>query len=183
MTHNYIEPLKLLVEHGFDVILYDQLGCGESSFVQDPMTEAPFLITLEYYVKEVFHIVKQYNLSQYYLFGSSWGTIVCQEVAVLQPKGLQGLMLDGALADAKLYIRTQWRDRLSTMTSFTEKTVKKLTGLKQYDSPMYKNLEEKLTGHFTIRQIPIPDFFKKSFETMNPIIYKAMQGDSEFTIG
>ena len=118
--HNYILPLKLIAcaaESGFSVIFYDQAGCGKSERVDDPEASAPWLLTLDYYVEELFNLVEHYGLTEYYLFGSSWGSIITQEVAVRQPSGLRAIILDGALCDAHVYISTQWRDRISTMPS------------------------------------------------------------------
>ncbi len=118
-SHSYILPLQLLADHGFEVILYDQAGCGASTYVKDPVRDAPFLLTIEYYVEELFALIAHCRLSQYYLYGSSWGTVVAQEAALTLPRGLQGLLLDGALADGQLYITTQARARLPTSKSHT----------------------------------------------------------------
>jgi pimeloyl-ACP methyl ester carboxylesterase len=100
-----------LADAGHPVIFYDQAGCGSSTFIQNPTKDAPWLLTIEYYLEELRELLSQYNIIQYYLFGNSWGAIIAQEFAVTQPPGLLGLILDGALADADLYIETQWRDR------------------------------------------------------------------------
>ena len=88
-THNYLLPLKLLAEFGYPVVFYDQAGCGDSTFVADPDTDAPWLLTIEYYVKELSALVHHFQLYEYYLYGSSWGTVVAQvthmECDVLPP--------------------------------------------------------------------------------------------------
>ena len=63
---------------------------------------------------------------RYYVYGSSWGTVLAQEFAVGRPAGLRGLVLDGALCDGPTYIRTQWRDRLSTMPTYTQQLLRTL---------------------------------------------------------
>ena len=70
--HNYMLPLKLLVNEGYDVVFYDQAGCGKSSFLPDPEIQSPWLLTLEYYIDELKSIVSHCKLSNYYLYGSSW---------------------------------------------------------------------------------------------------------------
>ena len=181
--HNYILPLKLLANEGHPVIFYDQCGCGQSTVVTDPVETAPWLLSIEYYVQELFSIVSHYNLDLYYIYGSSWGTVVAQEAAVLQPSGLLGLMLDGALCDGNLYISTQWRDIISTMPTFTQKLLRKLTDEKAFDTPVYKALEDVLGKHFTCRIVPRPDCYYDSVKGMNTTIYCLMQGESEFTLG
>eukprot|EP01038_Epipyxis_sp_PR26KG_P010614 gene10614-14255_t len=124
--HNYLLPLILACNFGLSVIFYDQAGCGESTFVEDPTKDASWLLEIDYYTNELQEIITGFNLSNFYLFGSSWGSMIVQEYAIMRPAGLRGIILDGALCDAQLYIRTQWRDRLSQMTTFTQALLKKL---------------------------------------------------------
>lgn len=180
-THGYMLPLKLLADSGHPVIFYDQAGCGQSTFIQTPSREAPWLLTLEYYQEELSEVIAHYGLIEYYLFGSSWGSIIAQEHAVLCPAGLLGLILDGALADAQLYIKSQWRDRISTLPTFTQNLLRKLTDQEQFNSPVYQAITETLGKHFSCRVVPRPDVWEQCIKTMNVEIYRAMQGDSEFT--
>ena len=187
--HNYILPLKLLANAGYTVILYDQVGCGRSTFVKEPLKSAPWLLTLEYYLEELKVVLGElWGLSEYYLYGSSWGTIMAQEFAVREEEGffqgkLLGLILDGALADDKVYIETQWRDRISTLPTFTQKLLRKLTDEKRFDDPLYEFLDDQLSYHFTCRLLPPADAYLDSIEMHNPVIYAKMQGESEFTNG
>ena len=185
-THNYILPLKLLATYGFPVILYDQAGCGASTNgVGDPSESHPHLLTIEYYVAELGALIEHLRLATYYVYGSSWGTVVAQEFAVRQPKGLLGLVLDGALSDGPTYIKTQWRDRISKLPTFTQKLLRKLEDEQDYDSPLYKEICDVLTHHFTTRLVPYPDCFTDCFLPgyLNEAIYCKMQGKSEFTLG
>ena len=70
--HNYILPLQLLVNEGYNVLFYDQAGCGQSSPIKDVDSEAPWLLTIEYYIEELSAILAHYMLSEYILYGSSW---------------------------------------------------------------------------------------------------------------
>lgn len=73
--HDMLLPLKLMVNEGYDVIFYDQAGCGLSTVVKDPETEAPWLLTIEYYLKELSALILHYKLPDYYLYGNSWVSI------------------------------------------------------------------------------------------------------------
>ena len=183
-THNYIVPLKLLAHTpgGFPVIFYDQAGCGASSRFEDAATEMPCLLTLAYYLEELEAVVAALELEEYYLYGSSWGTVLAQEAAVLQPKGLLGLILDGAFANGQHYITTQWRDRIATLPTFTQRLLRELEDAKDYDSPTYAALETVLTTHFTTRLVPKPQCWFDCLAGQDVKIYIAMQGHSEFTL-
>jgi pimeloyl-ACP methyl ester carboxylesterase len=121
-----------LADEGHPVIFYDQGGCGRSKTgpasggVENPKKDAPWLLTIEYYVSELLALVNHLSLieSGYYLYGASWGTCLAQEFAVTQPARLLGMILDGALCDGQVYVKTQWRDRISTLPSFTQKLLK-----------------------------------------------------------
>jgi L-proline amide hydrolase len=52
-----------------------------------------------------------------------------------------------------------------------------------FDNPVYKQIEQVLSNHFSLRIVPTPECFTNCFKTANFVIYKAMQGASEFTIG
>lgn len=106
-THRSQLALQLLADEGHPVIFYDQGGCGQSKSgpaakgVKDPKNDAPWLLTIEYYVQELLALANHLSLPDtgYYLYGSSWGTVLAQEYAVTQPPHLLGMILDGALCD------------------------------------------------------------------------------------
>ena len=193
----------------------------------------PHLFKVEYYVEEFLHLLHCWSTSKdypicfqngYYVYGSSWGTILAQEVAVhLREKMdenqsdfktnlgklpiLLGLFLDGALSDAKLYCKSQWKYRISRMPSFTYHLLHKLedlaaengpedTDIKSrdknlpapsstnwYQTKTYKEIERVLTSMFTTRLVPLADFWEECLAGANFEIYAKMQGSSEFTIG
>lgn len=89
-THNYMLPLKLLARSGREVIFYDQCGCGDSSFVADPKLDAPWLLTVAFYVEELHALVAELRLERFYTYGSSWGSQLALEFALTQPTGLLG---------------------------------------------------------------------------------------------
>jgi hypothetical protein len=97
-------------------------------------------------------------------------------------RGLLGLILDGALSDGQLYIQTQWRDRISTLPSFTQNLLKKLINERAFDSPLYREIDKVLSSHFTIRCVPRPDIFLDCVKKMNSVIYAEMQGPCEFAL-
>jgi len=185
-THNYILPLQLLADSGHAVIFYDQAGCGESTFVKDPSKDAPWLLTIPYYVEELSRVTATLGLdcgSGYHLYGSSWGTVLAQEFAATKPFGLCSLILDGALCDAQVYIKTQWRDRISTMPTYTQRLLRHLEDTKAYDTAAYRVLEAALGLHFTTRLVPRPACWYAALNGLNQAIYVGMQGASEFTLG
>ena len=203
MTHHSLKPLVLLADEGHPVILYDQAGCGASSRdeAEEPATNTPWLLTIEYYVEELYALLNALGLQRgprpdgstrsatvgpgrgqgYYVYGLSWGAMLAQEFAVTQPSGLRGLILSGALADSELYITTQRRDRISTLPTYTQQLLRTLDAQKAYSSAAYQQLDSVLSTHFTRRQVPALEGAR--LKRPNLAIYAGMQGESEFTVG
>jgi L-proline amide hydrolase len=138
---------------------------------------------MEYYLEELQAVISHHQLTEYYLYGSSWGTMVAQEWAVTRPRGLYGLLLDGALCDPHLYIQTQWRDRLGTLPDFSQRMLKDIIARKDFSHPALPLLDDALGKMFSLRTVPRPDVWQKCFDQMDKTIYVEMQGVCEFTIG
>jgi proline-specific peptidase len=191
-THHYMLPLKLLaLTEGHPVVFYDQAGCGESSRAQaaNPGENTPWLLTVEYYVEELRELVAHLGFTGFYVYGNSWGSMLALEFAVsvtrepMADARLLGLVLEGALCDGAFYIASQWRERISTLPSFTQRLLKQLEAERKYDCAAYHTLEHALNAHFVLRLVPHPDCWKDALSGLNREIYTAMQGASEFTFG
>ena len=67
-THNYFEMLDRIAESGHAVIMYDQLGCG-NSFVEGH----PELWTPETWLNELCSLIDHLHIDRFHLLGQSWG--------------------------------------------------------------------------------------------------------------
>ena len=67
-THNYFELLDRVAEAGRAVIMYDQLGCG-NSFVEGH----PELWTPETWLNELCALIDYLQIDHFHLLGQSWG--------------------------------------------------------------------------------------------------------------
>ncbi|XP_075256925.1 proline iminopeptidase-like [Convolutriloba macropyga] len=177
----YMEPLKQLACRGRKVIRYDQDCVGES-FVANVTENAPFLLDLDYYPKELYALIDHLGLKSYHVLGHSWGTIVGQEFAMTEPKGMSGLILVGALSSGKFYIESQRKERHSTLPPHLQKILKQFEETGEFDSPLYAAVNEYLRGLWSTRLIPVPDCVEKAFARTNQEIYVAINGASEFTM-
>jgi len=52
------------------------MGCGKSTYVVDPVSDTPWLLTIEYYVEELKLVIESYELQSYYLYGSRFIIII-----------------------------------------------------------------------------------------------------------
>uniref|UniRef100_A0A0G4IFI9 AB hydrolase-1 domain-containing protein n=1 Tax=Chromera velia CCMP2878 TaxID=1169474 RepID=A0A0G4IFI9_9ALVE len=181
--HQYLLPLKQLACRGFPVILYDQVGAGESD--RPTEKEAPWLYTLDYYVEELGDLVGHAGLSSFFVLGHSWGGVVAQLYAIQRhdDKRMKALVLASIFSDPDVYVKGQWDYRLNTLPEVTQAILKDADRKKEYDSPAYQAVNAQLTGFFTIRTSPMPDCVQWSLGHINEDIYVKMQGASEFTVG
>lgn len=88
-THNYFEPLEQLAAGGRRVVVYDQLGCGNSDRPDDPE-----LWTLELFLDEVQTVRDALGLDRIHLLGTSWGSMLAIEYVLGKPTGLVSLTLN-----------------------------------------------------------------------------------------
>jgi proline-specific peptidase len=93
-THNYFTPIEQLAEDR-GVVLYDQLGCGDSEAPPDPRW------TLDLYRSEVRAVRDALGLERVHLLGSSWGGMLALEHALDRPGTLASLVLSSTLASAQ----------------------------------------------------------------------------------
>src|SRR5262245_6322883 len=83
------EAHSCLIDHGYRVVAFDQLGCGASDRPTDPK-----LWTIERYVTEVEAVRQVLGLGRVHLLGQSWGGWLSIEYALTHPEALKTLILD-----------------------------------------------------------------------------------------
>ncbi|GAA2865947.1 proline iminopeptidase [Lactobacillus intestinalis] len=100
-SHNYFEVLDELAEKdNRQIIMYDQLGCGNSSIPDDH----PEIYTQETWVKELENLRQRLHLNQIHLLGQSWGGMLAIiYMCDYHPKGIQSLILSSTLSSASLW--------------------------------------------------------------------------------
>jgi len=105
-THNYFEAFDALTEQtGRPVVMYDQLGCGQSDVPDDPS-----LWQAATWVAELQALRAYLNLDRVHLLGQSWGGMLAIiYLCDYQPQGVQSLILSSTLSSAKLWTQEQHR--------------------------------------------------------------------------
>lgn len=86
------EPHQWLLDEGFTLVFFDQLGCGHSDRPDDPT-----LWTLERYVGEVEQVRAALDIGRFHLLGHSWGTWLGTEYCLTHPSRVKSYVIaDGA---------------------------------------------------------------------------------------
>ena len=93
-THNYFEVLdRLAEEDGRQIIMYDQIGCG-NSFVEN----RPDLWNAETWANELIALRKHLGIEEMHLLGQSWGGMLLLDyVCNYKPEGIKSIILSSTL--------------------------------------------------------------------------------------
>ena len=104
-THNYFELLDSLACDDYCVVMYDQLGCGNSYVEGHPELWKP-----ETWVNELIALRKHLNLTKVHLLGQSWGGMLALDYVLhYSPVGVESLILSSTLSSASLWASEQHR--------------------------------------------------------------------------
>lgn len=114
-SHNYFELLDDYAETGRQLIMYDQVGCGKSSFPEDES-----VYVKETWAEELIALRKYLHLDEIHMLGQSWGGML--EMLYLthyDQTGVKSVMIDGSPASIKLW--TQEQHRLISYLSYEDR--------------------------------------------------------------
>lgn len=119
-THNYFELLDPLADQGRDIIMYDQIGCGNSY-----IDGKPKLWKAETWMDELDALICHLHLQDVYLLGQSWGgMLVIQYMIERKPQHVKGIILSSTLSSASLWSHEQHR-RISFMSQQDQEAIRK----------------------------------------------------------
>lgn len=105
--HEYLSPLAdLYTKYKIPVIFYDQIGCGRSTHFRDKMGDTEFW-SFDLFIQELDNLIDTLQLREkgFYLYGQSWGGILCGIYSALRPKGLLKAINASGPASIPLYIK------------------------------------------------------------------------------
>ena len=88
----YLEPMEAIAESGRRVVLYDQLGCGNSDQPHDTS-----LWTVGLFLQELEVVRESLGLERIHLLGQSWGGMLALEYLLTKPSGVHSLVLASSL--------------------------------------------------------------------------------------
>ena len=132
-THNYFEVMDDLAEaDGRMVVMYDQIGCG-NSYIEGH----PEYFTAETWIAELMELRKVLGLDEVHILGQSWGGIMALWYALdYHPTGVKSYILSSTLPSAKLWESEQHR-RISYMSEGDQAAFAKALSTGCYDDPAY----------------------------------------------
>ena len=175
----YLEPLVALADER-PVILYDQLGGGQSDHPDNPA-----LWVLDRFVEELTQVCARLGLTRFHLYGHSWGTMLATEYALNQPTGLLSLILSGPVLSAPRYVRDA-NALKRELPSEMQAAIEQHEAAGTTDAPEYQAASGEWLRRHACRNEAILDDILKAFGDpvtgINDQVYNTMQGPSEFSI-
>ena len=172
-THNYFAQLERLGSERA-VVLYDQIGCGNS----DRPTDLEWNVAL--FRDEVAAVRDQLGLERIHLLGTSWGGMLAQEHVLSGASGVLSLILSSTLANLALWNEEQLKLKAQLPPEVVE-VLDRHEAAGSYDDPEY---EEAMGVYFERHFYRGPDP-RAELDAMDagraPDVYRAMQGPNEWT--
>ncbi|KAK0725940.1 Alpha/Beta hydrolase protein [Lasiosphaeris hirsuta] len=105
IIHDYLLPISLLhPDYDIPIIMYDQVGCGQSTRFRDRRGHAAFW-TPALFAAELANLVDALGVGPFDLLGHSWGGMLAAHyAATAQPPGLRKLVLCDSPADMATWV-------------------------------------------------------------------------------
>ena len=168
------EPHACLADHGYRVVAYDQLGCGESDKPSDPS-----LWTIERYALEVETVREALGLGRVHLLGQSWGGWLSIEYGVTFPHSLKTVILEDTCGDMPHLVgELEWLR--AALGPETVAMMQQHEAEGTLDHPEYQAAITILNYRHVCRLKEWPAPLQRSLEGWNMDIYHTMQGPNEF---
>lgn len=179
--HNYCEPIaELIAQTGRAAVLYDQIGCGNSTHLPDKPAD---FWTPELFMEELTLLTQHLGIADNYnIVGQSWGGMLGMQFAISQPAGLNALVVADSPASMDVWVSEANKLR-KELPAEVEATLLKHEAAGTTEDPEYVAAVEVFYARHLCR-IPQPPYVVASFEQLaaDPTVYHTMNGPSEFHV-
>ena len=175
-THQYLLSLGKLGDEKTKVVLYDQLGVGQSEKPADFS-----LFTIQRGAEVVEGVRKALNLGKVNLFGSSYGGALALQYALKYQHNIKKMVVAGGLASFPETIAEM--NRLKTLLpKDVQETLAKYEARWAFLHPEYLKAVEVFYRNYVCRLPVWPDEVTRSLNDLSIPVYWMMNGPNEFTI-
>lgn len=168
------EAHSCLIDRGYRVVAFDQLGTGAADRPTDPA-----LWTIGRYVEETETVRKALGLGKVHLLGHSWGGWLAIDYALTYPEALESLILEDTVADMPHLIAELERLR-AALGPETVAMMQRHEAEGTLNHPEYQAAITILNYRHVCRLDEWPAPVKRSLDDWNMGPYGTMQGPNEF---
>ena len=168
------DPHIHLVEEGYRIVAFDQLGCGNSDRPEDVS-----LWNITRYVEEVETVRKELGIVNFHLLGQSWGGWLSIEYALTYPDEIRSLILANTCGDLQ-HLTTELNRMREALGSETVAMMLHHEAMGTIDHPEYQAAITILNYRHVCRLKEWPSPLLASVDDWNMGPYGTMQGPNEF---
>jgi proline-specific peptidase len=157
MAHNYILPCAHLSSAPFSrpVILYDQIGCGNSTHLRERKGDTDFW-TADLFIAELENLLSHLGIKKFDLFGQSWGGMLGATYAARRPAGLYRLIIANSPASLITWVDVANQLRKELPKDIQE-TLTRCEEEGSTDSDEYEHAMMAFYVKHVCRVVPFPD--------------------------
>jgi len=164
-----------LADHGYRVVIHDQLGTGASDHPKDLS-----LWTLPRFVEEVETVRKALGLGRMHVLGQSWGGTLGFAYTLAHPQAVKTFISANGVVNNPLHLAHLERLR-SALGAETVAMMARHEADGTTDHPEYQGAVAILNYRHLCRVQEWPMPLRRSFDGLNMDIYNTMWGPNEFT--
>ncbi|KAJ7135099.1 proline-specific peptidase [Mycena filopes] len=184
VNHAYLLILSDLTKaHGIPLIVYDQIGTGNSTHLPEKMGDTGFW-TEQLFLDELDNLLSYLGVQDNYdILGHSWGGMLGSRHASKQPPGLKHLVLASTPADMGLWVTSQ-----NALRTELPRAVQDTLDLHEKNGTTESEEYQAAVGVFysrflcTINPLPSPVAEGFAWIKRDPTVYLTLNGPSEFYI-
>lgn len=173
-SHLGIEPLAEALGSKRPVIMYDQLGCGQSDRPDDVS-----LWTIERFMRELAALRDALGLKKVHILGHSWGTMLLADYLLTQPEGVASAIFSSPCLSANRWIEDADRNR-KELPEDVQVVLRECEANGTTDSEAYHNAEKVYMRKFLCRVERSEEESARRKAAFGEAVYNYMWGPSEF---
>ncbi|MFD1675888.1 proline iminopeptidase-family hydrolase [Alicyclobacillus fodiniaquatilis] len=172
-AHLSMRPLSALADER-PVILYDQLGCGQSDRPTDKS-----LWRIDRFVRELATLRTALDLEKVHLLGHSWGTMLLADYLLTEPEGVKSAVFSSPCLSAPRWMADAMRYRRD-LPEEIQNILNACEASGDTDSAAYKEASKAYMNKHVCR-IEIPAEQRQARNAaFGAAVYNTMWGPSEF---
>src|SRR5215472_3799428 len=177
-THVTLRPLEALAEGGRQVVFYDQLGCGRSD---RPGETVDWSIAL--FLHELAAVRRALRLTRVHVLGHSWGGMLALEHVLAGAEGVRSLVLASTPVNMRQWVH-EARHLRSLLPDNVRRTLERHEAEGTTDDGEYVGAMLEYYRRHVCRLEPWPPSVVETMLELfeNPVVYRAMNGPSEFHV-
>lgn len=173
-TSYYLTALADSIAKDRPVIIFDQLGCGRSDKITDTS-----LMNMQHHIDQVAALVKRLHLSEYDLYGHSFGTMLAMDFYLQHPENIRSVVLASPCMRTKTWVEDAGL-LMQTLPDTIRQTLQAFAKGIQQDSVKLAGAITTYYNSFYNRRQPLSPYVDSSLKNQALNVYKHMWGPEEF---